>query len=261
MISVLTPTYNRYHTLQRLYDSLCAQDCMSFEWVIVDDGSIDQTRNMIDAFIAEGKLQIKYAYQENKGKPSAINAGVTLCQTDYIFIVDSDDALTKDAVSALINAVNEAAEARLPFSGVGFRKATFDGKMMGVPPDFREPILYLNATEAAGVFKADLAYCFKKDSLLRYPFPFYKNERFFPELFIWNKITDESKIRFNANKVIYIAEFLEDGLTKNFKKQLKRYPYSFKVYYADQFQREKSIMKKSKMLIRYFQCLLYEKIK
>lgn len=261
MISVLTPTYNRYHTLQRLYDSLCSQDCMSFEWVIVDDGSSDDTRNIIDAFIAEEKIMIKYFYQENRGKPSAINAGVSLCHTDYIFIVDSDDALTKDAVSTLINAINEAVEARLPFSGVGFRKATFDGKIMGVAPDFVKSTLYLNATEAAGVFKADLAYCFKKESLLRYPFPFYKNERFFPELYIWNKITDESKIMFNANRVIYIAEFLEDGLTKNFKKQLKKYPYSFRVYYADQFQREKSIIKKSKMLIRYFQCLLYENMK
>ncbi|WP_312273480.1 glycosyltransferase family 2 protein [Pseudescherichia sp.] len=261
MISILTPTYNRYHTLQRLYDSLCAQDCMSFEWVIVDDGSIDETQTMINAFVAEDKLHIKYFYQENRGKPCAINAGVSLCQNDYIFIVDSDDALTKDAISQLINAVNEAVEARLPFSGVGFRKATFDGQIMGVSPFSGESILYLNATEAASIFKADLAYCFKKNSLLRYPFPFYKNERFFPELFIWNKITDESKIRFNANKIIYIAEFLEDGLTKNFKKQLKIYPYSFKVYYADQFQREKTMIKKAKMLIRYFQCLLYEKMK
>ncbi|WAH52311.1 glycosyltransferase family 2 protein [Pseudescherichia vulneris] len=261
MISILTPTYNRYHTLQRLYDSLCAQDCMSFEWIIIDDGSIDDTKTIVDTFIAEDKFHIRYFYQDNRGKPGAINAGVPLCQHDYIFIVDSDDALTQDAVSMLIKAVDEAEQALVSFSGVGFRKATFDGSILGVAPDFKEPIIYLSATEAGGIFKADLAYCFKKESLLRHPFPFYKNERFVPELFVWNKITDEGKIRFNANKVIYIAEFLADGLTRNFKKQLKRYPYSFKVYYADQFQREKGIVKKIKMLIRYFQCMVYEKMK
>ncbi len=261
MISILTPTYNRQHTLERLYNSLCLQDCVRFEWVIVDDGSIDESRALINKFIAEGRVQIRYVYQENKGKPGAINTGVPLCQYDYVFIVDSDDALTNDAISSLISAIDEAEKMQTPFSGVGFRKATFDGPILGVTPDFKEPILYLSATEAGGVFKADLAYCFKKESLLRHPFPFYKNERFVPELFIWNKITDEGKIRFNANKVIYIAEFLEDGLTKNFKKQLKKYPHSFRVYYADQFSREKNIVKKIKMMIRFFQCVLYGKLK
>ncbi|HCL5273006.1 TPA: glycosyltransferase family 2 protein [Salmonella enterica] len=261
MISILTPAFNRSHTLQRLYNSLCSQDNMSFEWVIIDDGSIDNTKDMINKFIAEKIIAIKYVFQENKGKPYAINTGVPLCQFDYIFVVDSDDALTKDAISSLITAIFEAENTHILFSGVGFRKATFDGSVLGVSTDFKEPTLYLNATEAGNIFKADLAYCFKKESLLRYPFPLYKNERFIPELFIWNKITDESKIRFNANKSIYLAEFLEDGLTKNFIRQLKKYPYSFKIYYADQFFREKKIIKKIKMLIRYFQCLAYEKIK
>ncbi len=261
MISILTPTYNRYHTLQRLYDSLCAQDCMMFEWIIIDDGSTDNTKEIVHTFIKEEKVQIKYFYQNNRGKPGAINSGVSLCENDYIFIVDSDDALTQDAISALINGINEAQKEQKSFSGVGFRKATFDGPIFGVAADFKVPVLYLNATEAASLFKGDLAYCFKKESMLRHPFPLYKNERFFPELFIWNKITDEGKIRFYANKVIYIAEFLEDGLTKNFKKQLRKYPYSFKIYYADQRRREKNLLKKLKMLIRYFQCIFYENIK
>ncbi|MCR3695379.1 MULTISPECIES: glycosyltransferase family A protein [Citrobacter] len=261
MISIMTPTYNRQHTLKRLYDSLCSQDCLNFEWVIVDDGSVDESRILIDTFISENKIRINYLYQQNKGKPGAINTGLPLCQFDYIFIVDSDDALTNDAVSSLIAEIVEAEKTQISFSGVGFRRATFEGSIWGVPPNFKEPIIYLSATEASGVFQADLAYCFKKWSMLQHPFPFYKNERFIPELYIWNKITDEGKIRFNANKVIYLAEFLDDGLTKNFKKQLKKYPYSFRVFYADQFFRETKIIKKIKMMIRFFQCFIYEKMK
>ena len=261
MISILTPSYNRHYTLKRLYDSLCAQSCMCFEWVIVDDGSIDNTRSMVDGFINDNKIQVRYIYQENTGKPGALNKGVPLCQFDYVFIVDSDDALIDDAVALLITAIDEANKTPVPFSGIGFRRATFDGSTLGVSKAFKDSTRYLNATEAAALFKADLAYCFKKEGLLRHPFPMYNNERFVPELFIWNKITDEAKIRFETNKAIYLSEFLEDGLTKNFKKQLRKHPRGFRVYYADQFQREKSIVKKIKMLIRYFQCMVYEKMK
>jgi len=261
MISVLTPTFNRYHTLQRLYDSLCSQNCTNFEWIIIDDGSVDDTEKLVSEFITERKIIIKYIFQENKGKPMAINAGVPLCQFDYILIVDSDDALSSDAIKLLEQAIQEAENEKIPFSGVGFRKATFDGNLLGLVTKLKNPIVYLGATEAGNLFKADLAYCFKKESLLRFPFPFYKGERFVPELFIWNKITDEAKIRFYSDKIIYLAEFLDDGLTKNFKRQLQKYPYSFRVYYADQFRREKKIIKKLKMLIRFFQCIVYEKLK
>jgi len=261
MISILTPTFNRSHTLQRLYDSLRSQDCKRFEWIVIDDGSSDNTKELINKFISENNININYHQQENKGKPSAINAGVPLCQFEHVFIVDSDDALTSDAVSSLINAIEQAEKESTPYTGVGFRKAYFNEVIMGAEPDFKNPLLYLNATEAGALFKADLAYCFKKESLLSHPFPFYKGEKFFPELYIWNKITDEAKIRFDANKIIYLADFLEDGLTKNFKKQLKKYPHSFSIYYKDQFCREKQVIKKIKMLIRYLQCKFYESSK
>lgn len=261
MISILTATYNRHHTLQRLYDSLLSQNSNTFEWVIVDDGSIDDTRKLVNTFVAENLIKIKYVFQQNKGKPSAINTGVPLCHYDYIFIVDSDDALTEDALSSLTTAIDDAEREQKQFSGVGFRRANFSGQVWGLTPNLQGSTVYLTATEAGNLFKGDLAYCFKKESLLRHPFPFYKGERFVPELFIWNKITDEGRVRFNVNKAIYLTEYLEDGLTKNFKKELKKYPYSFKVYYADQFQREKRIIKKAKMLVRYFQCVIYEKMK
>ena len=72
MISVLTPTFNRYHTLQRLYDSLCSQNCTNFEWIIIDDGSVDDTEKLVSEFITERKIIIKYIFQENKGKPMFI---------------------------------------------------------------------------------------------------------------------------------------------------------------------------------------------
>ncbi|HFU7597993.1 TPA: glycosyltransferase family 2 protein, partial [Escherichia coli] len=111
------------------------------------------------------------------------------------------------------------------------------------------------------LINGDVAYCFKKESLVKNPFPRIEDEKFVPELYIWNKITDEAKIRFNISKVIYLCEYLDDGLSKNFHNQLKKYPKGFKIYYKDQRKREKTYIKKTKMLIRYLQCCYYEKIK
>ncbi|MDO2296100.1 glycosyltransferase family 2 protein, partial [Escherichia coli] len=89
-------------------------------------------------------------------------------------------------------------------------------------------IYYLNATEISNLINGDVAYCFKKESLVKNPFPRIEDEKFVPELYIWNKITDKAKIRFNISKVIYLCEYLDDGLSKNFHNQLKKYPKGFK---------------------------------
>ncbi|MGL4335245.1 MAG: glycosyltransferase family 2 protein, partial [Turicibacter sp.] len=107
IVSILTPTYNRAYTLQRLYDSICQQSTKNdgnYEWIIVDDGSIDDTKQLIKKFIDENNISIKYLYQENAGKPSAINLGVDNSTATYIFIVDSDDMLTNDAIDTIIYA-------------------------------------------------------------------------------------------------------------------------------------------------------------
>ena len=90
MITILTPTFNRAYTLERLFNSLLSQSCKDFEWVIVDDGSIDETRKVVNDFIREKKLNIKYIYQENQGKPSALNNGLENATREYVFPVDSD---------------------------------------------------------------------------------------------------------------------------------------------------------------------------
>lgn len=86
---------------------------------------------------------------------------------------------------------------------------------------------------------------FKKESLVK-SIPRIEDEKFVPELYIWNKITDKAKIRFNISKVIYLCEYLDDGLSKNFHNQLKKYPKGFKIYYKDQRKREKTYIKKQR---------------
>jgi O18-antigen biosynthesis glycosyltransferase len=256
MITVLTPTYNRAYTLERLYQSLSVQS-IPFEWLIIDDGSTDTTRELIDSFQKNTLFPIHYMYQANSGKHVAINTGVRHALGDFIFIVDSDDILTEDALFYVQNAIESLGKNDV---GICFRRAYFDGNLIGTNKLSAEP-LYLSPTEAGNYLQGDLAYIFRTSALLSHPFPAIKGEKFVPELLIWNAIGDEGKIIYYPGKAIYLCEYLEDGYTVNFKRNLRRNPKGFALFYRDQIFREKSLIRKIKCTVRYLQCLYYEIIR
>lgn len=257
MITILTPTYNRAYTLNRLYNSLCEQTNQRFDWLIIDDGSTDNTANHIKGMQKDQKLTIHYYYQLNSGKHVALNKGVKLSDKDWIFIVDSDDALTKDAIDTITYTINQYSTKK-GIVGFCFRKAYFDNKMIGV--EVQDDILSISPTEASQIYQGDLAYIFSKTSLVNNPFPIIENEKFVPELYIWNKIADQGNILFFSKKIVYLAEYLADGYTQNFKHNLQTNPQGFKLFYQDQLKREKGLKNKLKCLIRCWQCNRYASI-
>ena len=100
-LTIFTPTYNRAYILPNLYESLVNQTSKDFEWVIVDDGSTDETESIVKKWIAESRICIKYIKQENQGKHIAINTGTEHADGELFFIVDSDDSLKNHAVSTI----------------------------------------------------------------------------------------------------------------------------------------------------------------
>ena len=102
--TIFTATYNRAYILPELYHSLCKQSCQDFEWLIVDDGSQDDTASLVKSWMEQdSKISIRYYYKSNEGKPRAINYGVGLAKGQYFFMVDSDDMLLSDAVEKMKN--------------------------------------------------------------------------------------------------------------------------------------------------------------
>jgi len=97
-LSICTPTYNRGYTLERVYKSLLEQSVQDFEWIIIDDGSTDNTKKWVEKWINEDLLSIKYYYQENQGKHIALNEGVLLSNGKLFTCLDSDDWFYKDTV-------------------------------------------------------------------------------------------------------------------------------------------------------------------
>jgi len=217
MISILTPTYNRAHTLPRLYKSLKQQTMKDFEWIIVDDGSTDNTKYIVEKWIKEINLfNIIYIKQKNGGKHRALNKGIPHAKYDYIYIVDSDDYLTDDAVEKIhlwISTIDNKSK----FAGVSGLRGKITDKGMIIIGQFPSKLEFIDATNLERKSKkllGDKAEVYRKDILLKYPFPEFEGEKFLTEAVVWNRIAaDGYKIRW-FNKIICICEYLDDGLTK-----------------------------------------------
>ena len=101
-LTVFTPTYNRAHTLGRIYNSLCRQTCKDFEWLVIDDGSTDNTRSLIEGFIKENKMTIRYMHKENGGLYTGYNTAYANIESELNVCIDSDDYMPENAVELII---------------------------------------------------------------------------------------------------------------------------------------------------------------
>ncbi|HFT7662099.1 MULTISPECIES: glycosyltransferase family 2 protein [Aeromonas] len=250
----MTPTYNRAYVLPRLYDSLCQQTRQDFEWLVIDDGSTDGTAELIFDYRVKSDFSINYYYKENGGKHRAINEGVVHATGDWIIIVDSDDLLTGDAVAKLYDVMNHIGS---EFVGMCFRRTTLSGHIIGISDPAWIKSIVMQPIMAGHVLKGDLAYVFRTNVMRECPFPEFPGEKFVPELYIWNKIADIGKIVFYVDQVIYLCEYLPDGYTSNFKKNLRSNPCGFGLFYRDQVIRDTRLFGKVKACVRSLQCILY----
>ncbi len=241
-ITVFTPTFNRAYILKNLYESLCMQEYKNFEWLIVDDGSSDETNKIVKDWIKENKIEIRYFYQENSGKHVAINLGVKNAKGKYFIIVDSDDYLTKDALKEITNCFISI-DGMKNFAGISGTKIFTNNELIGTTFEGE----YVDATSLERKkFKinGDKAEVFYTDVLSKYKFPVFEDEKFMSEAYIWNKIAaDGYKIRW-FNKPFIVCEYLEDGLTKNKKSIAYKNIKGELLYLKDLIMFEKNFFRK-----------------
>lgn len=215
LISIFTPAYNRASLLQRLYDSLIIQSMKNFEWIIVDDGSTDNTEDVVQALIDKQELAITYIKQRNSGKHIAINTGLDHAQGDWFFIVDSDDYLTSDALTT-INFYQEK-NFQHNYNGFVFRKSLDNNSNVG--GQFPDGIQEFEATIIERTVKykisGDMAEVFKTDLLRQCKFDDGFNEKFCAEGLMWNRTAKLGATLLYVDKCIYICEYLPGGLTDN----------------------------------------------
>lgn len=222
MITIFTPAYNRAHLLPRLYESLEAQSCKDFEWVVVDDGSKDNTREVVEGYASLASFSVRYFRQENGGKHRAVNRGVKEAKGELFFIVDSDDVLVDNAIER-INYHYDVIKNNDSFAGVCGLKAYFNGEKVGGEQNF--DVLDCNALDFRYKYKivGDMSEVFKTSVMRQFPFPEYEGERFCPEAVVFNRIASRYKLRYFYEK-IYLCEYLPDGLTAQIVKVRMKSP-------------------------------------
>ena len=216
-ISILTPTYNRGKLLLPLYESLKNLTFEDFEWLIVDDGSEDDTEQYALSWIAHNiqnaEFPIRYIKKSNGGKHTAINRGVREANGELILILDSDDTLPADSLATIAH-YYEQCKGYKDCAGVCGLMAHHDGQLIGT--GFPKDPMYESALQfryaKKGNVTGDLLEVYKTSVMREFPFPEIDNERFCPESLVWNRIANKYKL-FCFNKVIYYRDYLEGGLT------------------------------------------------
>lgn len=239
IFTVFTPTYNRASTLDIVFESLMKQTVRKldglpvFEWLIVDDGSVDNTKEIIKHFQQKADFPIRYHFQENAGKHMAINRGVELAKGRFFLIADSDDAFVPQTLSVLYRYWKGLTEQQKKVcAGVAcLAKNGYTGEIIGNNYLIPAPVLtyelpynlkHRRHFEMWGFLRLDI--------IKKYPFPDIKGETFIPEGVVWNKICRNHKrlITHNALRIVYHRK---DGFTKNVKLNYVRHASGFYLYY------------------------------
>ncbi len=232
--TVFTATYNRAYLLPALYDSLCRQSDKGFEWLIVDDGSTDGTEALVKTWAeADCGFPIRYVHKENGGKSRAINDGVKLARGEFFFMVDSDDTIVPTAIETLRMRCAEIAD-KPDFIAVGMAKGYPDGKYLKGTPPMVGSEGYVDATNLERpLYNMDVDMCeaYKTALFARFPMPEWEGESFAPEQIALNEIALAGyKIRWYPD-IIYLCDYLDDGLTKGGDRLVARNPMGYAMMY------------------------------
>ena len=269
MITVFTPTYNRGNLLNRLYQSLCRQNYKEFEWIIVDDGSLDDTSSIVNIIQDKhpyGDFSILYYKKENGGKHTAVNTGVQKAHGDLFFIADSDDILPPNALQ-IVAEVWEQTKYDNTIGGIcGFDGDINDGSIIGTGFPKEVHLLnielsnhinigYIDATTRDVRFKlkvdGDMKEVFRTSVLREFPFPEINGERFCPEVLVWNRIASKYKLR-HIDKIIYLVEYQQDGITSAITRSRMNSPIASTMTYAEMLDYDISLKWKIRSAINYW---------
>jgi len=209
--TVCTPTYNREKLLPRVYASLRKQTFTDFEWLVVDDGSVDGTAGLVDRWSTEAPFPIRYIWKENGGKHTAHNVCVSEAGGELLVMIDSDDWLVPSALERLKSEWDQIA-GKERYSGVCGLFQYEDGTIVG--NRFPQERMDSNAVDLRynlGV-EGDKIGCTRTDILCRFPFPDHLGRNLVPESLVWNRISQEYRMSC-VNAVIGVKEYQADGLT------------------------------------------------
>lgn len=260
--TIFTPSYNRAHTLSKAYESLVAQTDKDFEWIVVDDGSKDKTKGLVEGFISENKIKIRYIFQENQGKHIAINTGLMNAQSECFLVLDSDDFLLPNCIE-ISRKISEKISKKNDFAGFTFirfsEKSGVDFKKYGKNE-------WVDLKNYHWEFPGEMGFVYKTEIAKQFLFPKFEGERFCPESVVYRRIARKYHVLF-TDHILAFGEYLEDGLTRNYYDLLKKNPRAAMLSYKEKIDDAESFEEKKQLAKSYWNIAnsasnigLYEKI-
>ena len=213
LLTIITPTYNRGYIIDKAFESLQQQTDKNFIWLIVDDGSTDDTELKVCEFQNLADFKIVYIKQKNGGKHRALNTGIRQIETDLTLILDSDDRLKPEAVEIICHYWKEIVD-KGEVAYMSFLREYSDGQIIGDLYSKDSTISDHITMCINGNVQGDKSEAYRTSVLKEYPFPEIEGECFLSEGVVWNRIGKKYKAYYR-NLPIYITEYLEDGLTNS----------------------------------------------
>ena len=223
-LTIFTPTYNRAYCLHLGYEALCRQTSKDFVWLIVDDGSTDNTAAMVKEWQAEGKVNIIYIFQENQGMHGAHNTAYRLIDTELNTCIDSDDYMPDDAVEKIVRFWQEKGSDEV--AGLIGLDTTYTGEVIGKRlPENRERTTVARYYSEGG--KGDKKLVYRTDVVRRYPpYPLFPGEKYLSLGWLYEQIDQDYELLI-LNEPLVRVEYQPDGSSMNMFRQYIRNPRGF----------------------------------
>ena len=247
-LTVFTPAYNRAHTIGRTYESLCRQTSKDFEWLVVDDGSKDNTRELVEKWIAEGKIRIRYIYQDNQGMHGAHNTAYRNIDTELNVCIDSDDYMPDDAVEKIVAFWKKFGSP--DYAGIIGLDQAMGGGIIGTPfPDGMKETTLMGFYENGG--KGDKKLVSRTDVIKSYPeYPLFKGERYVGLAFKYYMV-DQDYALLAMNDVLCMVEYQEDGSSMNMFRQYWNNPQGFAFFRRSEMKATKNLKRRFVVCAHY----------
>lgn len=226
-LTVFTPAYNRAHTIGRTYESLCRQTCKDFEWLVIDDGSTDNTSELVKGWIAENLIPIRYIKQQNQGMHGAHNTACRNIDTELNTCIDSDDYMPSDAVQKIVNFWRANGSDR--FAGIVGLDCTENGAVIGgeFDPDLKETTL-MGYYARGGSGDKKLVY--RTEVIKKYPeYPVFEGEKYVGLAYKYMLIDRDYQL-LALNEPLVIVEYQLDGSSYNMYRQYWSNPRGFSFF-------------------------------
>ena len=229
--TIFTPTFNRKELLEKLYKSLQKQTYKDFEWLIVDDGSDDGTKEKAEEFLNEKKLDIKYYFKENGGKQRAYNFATDKANGELFICLDSDDEYVENGLETILKYWKKY-EKNSNIAGMGYLSIYPNREVIGSSFPEKEMVsTQFDIYNKYGV-KGDKGLMFRTEIIKKYKFPVFDDEKFITEAVVYNRICEKYKMVY-VNEKIEIKEYQEDGLTAKYNNLLLRNPKGQALYHNE----------------------------